>query len=358
MRAYRVNFFKELSNRLDVDFIESSYPKSGKFVINERLKAKKDSGVSFLKQSGRNLKVNNSDFSIFCLFKRKYTFVVFSGILSFPFLALSIPAKLFGKKIYVFDELWSYPKKKHFKYLKPLLRFYGKYLVDGFILASSKAKAFNHNFLQHNKPSVLCLNTHCSLEQLPHLVKEDRLDRILFLGRVVEIKGLDLLIKAIEPLKNTSLDVYGDGDYLEFCKELVQKLELTNRVKFKGACEKENVNAVMQAYKYFCLPSKITKNGTLDVESWGFTVNEALSNGCLVIASDSVGSSSDLIEAGLNGEVFQTNSIDSLRNAIKRAKSIETKPKNIQTTLTNTCSNEKNAQLIFELINEGKFCNK
>src|SRR5690606_14533386 len=117
---------------------------------------------------------------------------------------------------------------------------------------------------------------------------------LLYLGRIVEVKGLDVLIKAMV-YTDKKLVVYGEGGFQKKCAELCEELGLGDRVVFKGPCSHAEVNALMQQYKYFVLPGKKLSQRAQQVESWGFTVNEALANGCKVVVSDSVGAAPDLI---------------------------------------------------------------
>ena len=51
-------------------------------------------------------------------------------------------------------------------------------------------------------------------------------------------------------------------------------------------------------------------------EPWGVSIQEAIASGCTVITSDKVGSSTDLIQHGLNGFIYKHNDIEQLKNVI------------------------------------------
>ena len=53
-------------------------------------------------------------------------------------------------------------------------------------------------------------------------------------------------------------------------------------------------------------------------ETWGLVVNEGLLHGLPCIVSEAVGCAPDLVIPGITGEVFETNSASSLRNALIR----------------------------------------
>ena len=51
-------------------------------------------------------------------------------------------------------------------------------------------------------------------------------------------------------------------------------------------------------------------------EGWGAVLNEAMANGCAVVASDRIGSVPFLIKSGKNGLVFRSESVDDLENQV------------------------------------------
>jgi glycosyltransferase involved in cell wall biosynthesis len=348
MRKYRIGLFNELNNVLPINLIECGFPKTGSFVQQERLNSKRELEFDCVSQSSHKIgKLSNSNLSIFTALSLKYDFVIFSGVLSLPFLLLVIPAKILGKKVYLFDELWIYPNGKKFQLLKPILKFLVNNFVNGYILASSKAIEFNDAFFNNKLKKTLALNTHTDSFDL--ITKKSKENKILYLGRVVKYKGLDILIKSI---KNTdfTLDVVGDGDYMEECKSIAIQEGVENKVTFFGACERDSVDSIIATYKYFCLPSRRMKNQNIECESWGFTVNEAFSHGCYVIASDTVGSSFDLIEDGINGFIFKSGSVEDLNNKINSLSNLTLTPQEVQDKLKSKCCNKSNAKAICEMI--------
>lgn len=132
---------------------------------------------------------------------------------------------------------------------------------------------------------------------------------IIFSGRLVKIKNVNLIIKAIANLEmdNILLLILGDGEEKENLIALAKELKVDFRIS--GFIEEQ-----IELFKsYFCgdlliLPSM--------EEAWGLVVNEAMAAGLPVITSDSCGSSLDLIKAGENGLVVKTGSVEELTKAI------------------------------------------
>ena len=350
LRKYRVEFLNEINSLTELDLIENSYPSSGTFVTLDRGRSIKDSKFKIVKQTNKNfLFFRNSDTSIFSSLGNQYNFIVFSSFISFPFILLIVPAVILRKKIYVFDELWVYPKTKKFKLLKPVFKFIVNTFVDGFILSGTKANYFNESFFSDKIKRKICFNIHEKNNSFGIEKSNFRRNEVLYLGRVVKIKGLDKLINALKST-NYNLTVFGDGDFLPHCQELARKYSLQKRIKFNGSCERHEVDNIFRQHRIFCLPSQFIGGQSQQVESWGFTVNEALSNGCLVLVSSLVGAAHDLIIPGFNGYIFDANNERDFVNKLEMMREIDTTPSEIVNDLNSRFSNEVNARNFFDLI--------
>jgi glycosyltransferase involved in cell wall biosynthesis len=111
---------------------------------------------------------------------------------------------------------------------------------------------------------------------------------ILFVGRLVEKKGVVHLIHAIRLLKDrgieASLTLIGDGPDARKLRDLVIELDLVVEVKFLGAVSNSGLPAYYQAAEIFVLPSVVSADG--DQEGLGLVSIEAMACGCPVVASD------------------------------------------------------------------------
>ncbi|WP_084672192.1 glycosyltransferase family 4 protein [Halopseudomonas pelagia] len=350
IRSYRGGFFSKLAESLDLDIIESDRPRSGEHVIQDRARAIKENGLAPIKRSRVSLpKVANSNASILLSLNLKYEFIIFSGFVSFPFVLLCIPAKILRKKIYVFDELWSYPSTKKYALIRPIIKYIGQKMIDGHIVAGSRSNIFSQMFFGKNMSRLTVPNTHSNYNSALKL-NSSRDGDVLYLGRVVEIKGLDLLIRGIAATKDTRLTVVGEGPFLPHCKQLAIRLGVSDRVKFEGACESNMVAQYFIAHDVFVLPSRLIEQQSQQLESWGFTLNEALSYGCKIIASDMVGGGYDLIKSGFNGYMFKSEDIDDLVNKIELSRKIVTSPCQISDDLKARFNHEANAKSVVEFI--------
>lgn len=143
--------------------------------------------------------------------------------------------------------------------------------------------------------------------------------RVLYFGRVIERKGLRVLIEAFNKLKDDSLilTVAGDGEQLNEFKELVNKYNIQN-IQFVGYVNPSDRYKYFLNTDIFVLPS-IIEHGV--IEAWGLTVNEAIQCKKFIIASDAVGSAFDLINDN-NGIIVKENDVDDLADALVSAKKV------------------------------------
>lgn len=112
--------------------------------------------------------------------------------------------------------------------------------------------------------------------------------QLLFVGRMVEKKGIEYLIKAmshvVQDFPQVKLSVVGDGPYLTIAKTLSLSLKLDNHIEFLGAVENQQLPELYQAAAIFVAPFIEAKNG--DQEGLGLVLVEAMGCGCAVITSD------------------------------------------------------------------------
>lgn len=116
--------------------------------------------------------------------------------------------------------------------------------------------------------------------------------RILYVGRLEKMKGIDVLIAAYARLKMTAsspvhLRIVGDGSQRQNLEALVTKLNLTNDVTFAGRVPPEHIAAEFAQATIFC--------GLSRSEALGNVFLEAQAAGCAVVATH-VGGIPDIVE--------------------------------------------------------------
>jgi glycosyltransferase involved in cell wall biosynthesis len=110
---------------------------------------------------------------------------------------------------------------------------------------------------------------------------------ILFVGRLVEKKGLRFLIAAMHAIRaavpGATLTVAGFGPELEMRKEQVRDLELQNAVRFLGAVPQSELPSLYRRAALFVAPFVEATSG--DQDGLGLVLIEALGCGCPVVVS-------------------------------------------------------------------------
>ena len=111
---------------------------------------------------------------------------------------------------------------------------------------------------------------------------------ILFVGRVVEKKGLRFLIEAmpaiLEKHPDAKLRVAGDGQELNGIKNLANNLGVAGRIQFLGALANETLPQLYQATDVVVFPSIVAADG--DREGFGLVLVEALGCECAAVVTD------------------------------------------------------------------------
>lgn len=117
--------------------------------------------------------------------------------------------------------------------------------------------------------------------------------RILFVGRHILRKGIDVLLHAAQELPSETYQVriVGHGSETESLKELAQKLQLSN-VIFTGKLSKEQLEEEYANAAVFVLPAVIDARG--DTEGLGVVLIEAVELGIPLVASQ-VGGIPDVV---------------------------------------------------------------
>ncbi len=137
--------------------------------------------------------------------------------------------------------------------------------------------------------------------------------RILYVSRFLVLKHPELPVEVARILKARGIDfelnMYGSGELLEKIAALIQRYNLQDCVHLKGNLPNPEILEQMKQHHIFLFTSD--RN-----EGWGAVLNEAMSNGCAVVASDKIGSAPFLIRNMENGLLFKSNDLKSLASKV------------------------------------------
>jgi glycosyltransferase involved in cell wall biosynthesis len=140
--------------------------------------------------------------------------------------------------------------------------------------------------------------------------------RILWAGRMIDWKRVDTLIKALSKLNernitNYHVDLIGDGPEKDALFQLVRTRNLESNVDFHPFMQPDEIRREMSQSDIFVWPSD-------SEEGWGVVINEAMAEGCAVVACKEAGAAPVLIDDGSNGFLFPLDDSQRLAEILEK----------------------------------------
>jgi len=220
--------------------------------------------------------------------------------------------------------------------VRPIVRFvktrYVRWVIKsvaGLMPMGVCGRAYFRSYANHNKPTFLFpyepdyerLTRHDPAAQAAFRTKHELLPerhRLLYCGRLVDQKRVDLLIDAFTLVADYrpewDLVIAGDGELKAELKARVPH-RLRNRVKWLGFLQFDEIATCYHCCDIMVLPSTY--------EPWALVVNEAVAAGLAVIATEVVGAAVELVRHKTNGLIVAPGSVDSLRVALLESTELE-----------------------------------
>ncbi len=124
--------------------------------------------------------------------------------------------------------------------------------------------------------------------EIPCVAPQKEEDFILFMGRLVNTKGLEYLVRAMRSV-DSKLIICGGGPLLGKLQRQIEKDGLQGKVEMTGRVCEERKCELLSSCKLFVMPSIF--------ESYGIAVAEAMSYGKAIVATD-VGGLPEVVQDG------------------------------------------------------------
>lgn len=313
---YRTNVFSVLDKNLNIDF-----------VFGNRYLDVKKMDYSLISNSVKEVKnIYFGPFywqygSLSYVFKEYDVYILLGEYLCLSSWLISIIARIRNKKIIFWTHGWygnegllkRFVKKLFFK-LGSHIMTYGNYARDLMIkegFPSNKISVI-HNSLAYDKQLELRKSLTKSDIYKTHFGNDNPV--LIFIGRLTKVKKLDLLIDAVERLKQKgqffNLVFVGDGEESSYLKTKVEQLQLNNQTWFYGACYDEKSNAELIYNSDLCVaPGNI-----------GLTAMHSMVFGTPCLTHNDFKWQMPEFEAiheGITGSFFERENLDSLVEAIQ-----------------------------------------
>jgi len=345
LAPYRVDLFNALSDHVDLKIIFLRENLLNQSFDQESLRRQLKCKYSFLK-NGFDFRERSIRFGIKKIIREYSPDVVVSMEYSLITLwiiflrYLNFGNKKFGLTVWTADNITIC---NHTNFLRKIARSIVLKYLDSLIVYSEPVKNCYIDLGLESNQIFICRNIQheSSIERKKiGCLKQINLKKniynklinkkvILFVGRLVPIKGVDRLVQAFAQIvkKNPEaiLVIVGDGSEKRKLINLTKKLNIEEIVLFLGRLEGTDLFSIYLLSDLFVLPSLY--------EAYGAVVNEALLFGVPVLCSTYAGAS-ELIRKGINGDIFNPLDISKLQaliNVWMTKVNLESKDKTILT---------------------------
>ncbi len=136
--------------------------------------------------------------------------------------------------------------------------------------------------------------------------------RVLFVGRLVYYKGVDVLLKALAQVPGVSCVVVGEGPLRGKLTSLAENLGISGRVRFLDPLPEDLYPSIYHCADLFVLPS------VERTEAFGIVGLEAMAAGLPIITTELGTGTSSYNQDGITGYVVEAGNVESLLEAIRK----------------------------------------
>lgn len=199
--------------------------------------------------------------------------------------------------------------ERNINWLQKRIRRYVVHHAAACIASSSKSKEAQIAYGAKKESCFISFLT-VDLEKyrIQELPREE--GRILCVGRLVELKGVDLLLKALAEIEEKYVLVLaGAGPEEENLRKLSHTLGIEDKVEFLGNLSREELKKEYGRCVIFVLPTR--------QDCFALVMLEAMCAGLPIVGSKYAAGSYDLIKEGENGYIVDPYDKEQLRNCLK-----------------------------------------
>ena len=180
----------------------------------------------------------------------------------------------------------------------------------GFVASSTASKEAQ---IAYGADPAKCFVSYLTVDIEKYLVKKETYGskQLLYVGSLIQRKGLDLLMPALAQTDpGITLVIAGEGPEKECLEEQIRSLGLTDRVTFLGYVEGEPLRELYRSSDAFILPTR--------EDCFGLVILEAMCASLPVISSRYADGARELIEEDGNGYIVDPEKKEELAAAITR----------------------------------------
>ena len=235
----------------------------------------------------------------------------------FPHAVFGWAARLADRRTRLIMQFYSIELRWVRHRLRPLMGFIRRAITSADrVVAISTSTARE---IEHAVPGV-------PVEVIPYAVEMPALPAeatpaeptILFVGRLVERKGVGYLIDAVAQLPTTlraKLVIIGDGPDRPALEARARASNSPHPVEFRGWVTPDELHAAYASATAFALPAVVDERG--DTEGLGMVLLEAMSYRVPVVTT-ALGGITDIVTDGENGLIVPPNDAPALATALQR----------------------------------------
>jgi len=193
-----------------------------------------------------------------------------------------------------------------------LTSIYGEleFVTNRLMTVSESFKSYMSNYVSEPQ-RIIVLPNGFDVKRFKPMAHDNAVPQLITMCRLVQAKGLDILLRACAILKQRGLPfvlhVIGDGPMRQSLEELARELGVYDEIIFYGYTL--HPEEFMPFFDIFVLPSK--------AESFGNVFAEAALCGLALIGTN-VGGIAEQIEHGVNGLLTPVDDVEALANALEQ----------------------------------------